>query len=82
MREVMFIPSITNLKPYGNCGWQWTETTVSGPSIQCRTNKSGDGLWVVGPQEDKQSLGMCQFWLPSTRDAAYSKIRRFRTEYL
>ncbi len=83
-RETAFVPSITDLEPYGDHGWQWTETRPDGAPIRCRTNRAGCGLWYVGDAEDKQQVGTCQFYLDTclTRAAVYAKIRRYATIYM
>jgi RimJ/RimL family protein N-acetyltransferase len=82
MEQFIFIPSITNLEQYGNKGWRWTESCWdewNNKTKDYRTNRQGDGLWVIGKIEDQQCLGTCQFSLPNNRKAAYSKIRRAGT---
>lgn len=78
MTNVFSTPSITNLTPYREGGWQWDLTTESDVSEEMvtreyRTNLEGEGLWCDG----KQVLGTCQFSL-NVNDVR-GKIRRFFT---
>jgi hypothetical protein len=73
-------PSVKNLEPYMSHGWQWDIG-----SVHYRTNSGGEGLWKCGTYtgiwagnyEDRQIVGTCQFELPSSRGAAYQRIRRY-----
>jgi len=67
-----------NMYEHGR-GWQWSQSFTSPigetEAAEYCTNFSGDGLfiWPGG----HQILGTCQFYLPYSRSAAYSKIRRW-----
>jgi len=74
---------------YGDTGWQWEEL-VKGKMSEYRTNREGDGLWVLSatsswcPEtgksvlEFKQVQGTCQFGLPADRKKAYDKLYHLR----
>ena len=80
------------LSRYGECGWEFSITTVDEltdkpHTDRYRTNPQGDGLWLYQQSaanwsdgspvmEYKQTVGTCQFWLPKERKPAYDKIRR------
>ena len=77
------------MEQYRDRGWQWTQTRTNymdeRVTATFRTNRQGDGLWVVGTYqgqwahnyEDKQIRGTCQFWLSGNRRTAYGQIRRW-----
>ena len=77
--------SIKNLKSYGSKGWMWdvevTEPYNKPSKSSYRTNAGGEGLWRCGEYEDKQISGTAQFDLPSSKNAARSKLyRQFNNE--
>ncbi len=68
--------------------WLWYVYVDDKLVERCRTNENGEGLWTWSKSPNQwyadgspfyewhQVYGTCQFWLGTTRDAAYAKIRR------
>jgi len=59
-------------------GWRWAVEPDDGPQRHYRTNREGEGLWAWSHSrsEWQQTLGTCQFSLPSNRKNAHARIMR------
>lgn len=71
---------IKNLYNWSGRGWSWDVEDETGTNAHYRTNRDGEGLWIVDLRDGSESqlMGTCQFALTQTTDSGRRKyIRRY-----
>ena len=71
-----------NMQRYGDAGWKFRAEDALGTLRDYRTNRDGEGLWVLQENgwEWKQVSGTSQYRLPSSEEEARAQIEREQKE--
>lgn len=76
---------ITGLTQYADpAGYAWNVSDESGTAAHYRTDKRGEGLWIIDERDGSESqlCGTAQFWLTQTTDSGRREyIRRWFTRH-